>query len=51
MVVTYALTEEADTRLSETTDEDAGTTISEPPLNDVVNGSSDRVIVDTSPLD
>jgi hypothetical protein len=51
MVVTYALTEEAEVRLSEATDEDGGTTTSDPPLNDVVNGSSDRVIVDTSPLD
>lgn len=49
--MTYALTEEAGMRLSEAADEDAGTTTSEPPLNDVVNGSSDRVRVDTSPLD
>jgi hypothetical protein len=49
--VTYALTEEAEVRLSEAADEDAGTTTSEPPLNDVVNGSSDRVRVDTCPLD
>ena len=51
MVVTYALTEEAEMSLSEAADEDAGTTISEPPLNDLVNGSSDRVIVETSPSD
>ena len=52
MVVTYALTEEAELSLSEAADEDAGTTISEPPpLNDVVNGSSDRVRVATSPSD
>jgi hypothetical protein len=50
MVVTYALTEEAGTRLSEAAEEDGGTTISEP-LIDVVNGSSERVRVDTSPSD
>ena len=50
--MTYSLTEEAEMRLSEAADEDAGTTISEPPpLNDVVNGSSDRVRVATSPSD
>jgi hypothetical protein len=50
IVVIYALTEEAEVRLSEAAEEDAGTTISEP-LIDVVNGSSERVRVDTSPSD
>ena len=49
--MTYSLTEGAEMRLSEETDEDGGTTISEAPLIDVVNGSSDRVRVATSPLD
>ena len=49
--MTYSATEEAGTLLSEAADEDGGTTISEAPLIDVVNGSSDRVRVETSPLD
>jgi hypothetical protein len=51
MATTEPLAEEAEARLSEERVEDGGTTVVCPLDNDVVKGSSDLVMVWTSPLD